>query len=166
MTAKRRRRDDKNIIYPMPWISAATARCSAISALAKTATRPVMGDVLRAAVSAFLVLLGSSAAVAAADPVRGEEVFHRCQLCHNAVKGGSNGLGPNLFGVVGRKAAAVPNFSYSGSLKKSNIVWSEEMLRKWVTNPQKLVPGTRMVFAGIRKAQEVDDLIAYLKTRK
>lgn len=108
----------------------------------------------------------SSAALAAGDPVKGEAVFNRCALCHNAIKGGGNGLGPNLFGVVGRKAASLPDFSYSPALKNSKIVWTEAALRRWVQDPAKMAPGTRMVFAGLKQPQDVDDLLAYLKTRK
>jgi len=108
----------------------------------------------------------SSAALAVGDPAKGEAVFNRCGLCHNATKGGGNGLGPNLFGVVGRKAASLPGFAYSSALKTSKIVWTEAALRSWVQNPAKMVPGTRMVFPGLTRAQDVEDLLAYLKTRK
>ena len=99
------------------------------------------------------------------DAARGAALFNRCALCHNANKGGGNGLGPNLFGVVDRKAASLPGFYYSPALKNSNIVWTEDKLRQWLQGPAKMVPGTRMVFAGV-KPQEADDIAAYLKTRK
>lgn len=108
----------------------------------------------------------SSAALAAGDAAKGEAVFNRCAMCHTATKGGGNGLGPNLFGVAGRKAASLPGFPYSPALRNSKIVWTDDMLRKWVQNPAKVVPGTRMVFAGLTRPQDVEDLVAYLKTRK
>jgi cytochrome c len=107
-----------------------------------------------------------TAALAAGDAAKGEAVFNRCAMCHTATKDGGNGLGPNLFGVVGRKAASLPGFAYSSALKNSKIVWTEDNLRQWVRNPMKMVPGTRMVFAGLRQQQDVGDLVAYLKTRK
>jgi cytochrome c len=113
-----------------------------------------------------LALATSAANAAPGDAARGAAVFNRCAMCHNADKGGPNGLGPNLFGVVGRKAASLPNFYYSPALKNSKIVWTEAMLRKWVRNPSKLVPGTRMVFPGMTREADVDDLIAFLKSRK
>lgn len=108
----------------------------------------------------------SSAALAAGDPAKGEAVFNRCAMCHTITKGGANGMGPNLFGVVGRKAASLPNFYYSQALKNSKIVWTEATLHEWVEAPSKLVPGTRMVFAGLKNQQDIDDLIAYLKSKK
>lgn len=117
-------------------------------------------------VTAVLALAAVSTAAVAADAKHGEEVFGRCAMCHNADKGGGNGLGPNLNGVVGRKAGSLPGFYYSPVLKAANITWTDDKLRAWLANPQKLVPGNRMAFAGLRKPQEIDDVIAYLKTKK
>lgn len=105
-------------------------------------------------------------ALAGGDAAHGAEVFQRCAMCHNADKGGGNGVGPNLFGVVGRKAASLPDFYYSAALKASHITWSEDKLKAWVAGTAKLVPGTRMAFAGLRDPKDVADLIAYLKTRR
>ncbi|HUO98084.1 MAG TPA: cytochrome c family protein [Rhizomicrobium sp.] len=110
--------------------------------------------------------LFASAALAAGDPSRGRMVFAQCQQCHSADRNGGNGLGPNLFGVVGRKAASLPDFYYSPALKNAHITWTEPMLKKWVSGPQKLVPGTRMMFSGLTRPQDIDDVVAFLKTRK
>jgi cytochrome c len=121
---------------------------------------------MRIAAISLALLLTTGAALAAGDAKHGQEVFNRCGMCHNAIKGGGNGLGPNLFGVVGRKAASLPDFYYSPALKDSKIVWTEDNLKKWVMGPQKMVPGTRMSFAGITSPKDADDVVAYLKTRK
>jgi cytochrome c len=120
-----------------------------------------------AAILAVLVLspFGASPAFSA-DASNGKAVFSRCAACHTNNKGGPNGVGPNLFGVVGRKAAGKPDFSYSPALKNSHIVWTPQKLDAWISNPMKLVPGTRMVFAGISDASQRADLIAYLGTVK
>jgi cytochrome c len=102
----------------------------------------------------------------AGNAAKGETVFMRCALCHNANKGGGNGLGPNLFGVVGRKAASLPGFYYSPALKKSGITWTDNKLAAWLAHPQKLVPGTRMAFAGLSNQKDIEDVIAFLKSRK
>jgi len=120
---------------------------------------------------ALAVTVAASAAALGAGPgsgdaKHGEAVFQQCQFCHNANKNGGNGLGPNLFGVVGRKAASLPNFYYSDALKKSHIVWTETMLRQWVAGPAKVVPGTRMAFAGLSDRKDIADVVAFLKTRK
>ena len=119
---------------------------------------------LRPAIVAIICL--ASSAVAAGNAKQGETVFGRCAMCHTADKDGGNGLGPNLFGVVGRKAASLSGFSYSPALKGTNIVWTDDKLKAWLTAPQKMVPGTRMVFTGLKNAQEIDDVIAYLHTKK
>ena len=83
-----------------------------------------------------------------------------------AAKDGGNGLGPNLFGVVGRKAASLSGFSYSGALQKSGIVWTEANLTKWSAGPGRMVPGTKMAFPGITSKTQQADVVAYLKTLK
>jgi cytochrome c len=114
----------------------------------------------------FAIAASSASLAAGGDPVKGQSVFQQCQLCHNAAKNGGNGLGPNLFGVAGRKAASLPDFAYSDGLKKSKFVWTDAMLKKWVAGPQKIIPGTRMTFAGLTSKQDIDDVIAFLKTKK
>jgi len=102
----------------------------------------------------------------AGDAAHGAEVFQRCAACHTIDKGAGNGLGPNLFGVVGRKAASLPDFPYSPALKNAKIVWTDAKLKAWVMGPQKLVPGTRMAFSGLSDPRMADDLIAFLHTKK
>ncbi|GAA0582107.1 c-type cytochrome [Rhizomicrobium electricum] len=122
---------------------------------------------LRYGFAALAALIGiTHNAAAAGNAKHGEQVFGRCAQCHNAKKGGGNGLGPNLSGVAGRKAASLPNFYYSPALKNSGIVWTDAKLKLWLANPQKLVPGTRMAFAGLKQPQDVDDVIAYLHSKK
>ena len=105
-------------------------------------------------------------ALADGDAVKGKAVFARCAICHNVEKDGGNGVGPNLFGVYGRKAASVEGFNYSGPMKASGIVWNEENLEKWVAGPAKMLPGTKMAFAGISSKGQVEDVIAYVRTLK
>ena len=119
-----------------------------------------------AAVSLMAVGLLSSQAFADGDATKGKAVFARCAICHNVEKGGPNGIGPNLFGVVGRKAASLASYSYSGALKSSGITWTPDKLKAWIGGPARLVPGTKMAFAGISNPSQVDDVIAYLQTLK
>jgi cytochrome c len=117
--------------------------------------------------TALALLAGSSlAAHAAGDAKAGAEVFKRCAVCHTSDKGGGDGLGPNLFGVVGRKAATRPGFAYSAPLKKSGIVWDEATLAKWAAGPARVVPGTKMMFAGITSKKQQADVAAYLASLK
>ncbi|HEY0300221.1 MAG TPA: c-type cytochrome [Rhizomicrobium sp.] len=110
--------------------------------------------------------LMAASAAHAADAANGKILFGRCAICHTTAKGGANGLGPNLFGVVGRKAAALPSYMYSGPLKRSGLTWTPDKLKAWIAAPARLVPGTKMAFGGIAKPAQVDDIVAYLATLK
>ena len=102
----------------------------------------------------------------ASDAAKGAEVFQQCAACHTVEKGASNGLGPNLFGVAGNKAASLPNFAYSAALKNSGIVWTDDKLKQWILNPQKTVPGSKMILIQPLDSQQADDVVAYLNTKK
>ena len=95
----------------------------------------------------------------------GEQIFKRCMACHTIDKGGSNGIGPNLHGVVGRAVASHEGFSYSGAMKAKGGVWDEAALDHFLTAPMKALPGTRMAFAGIGDAADRKALILYLKAQ-
>jgi cytochrome c len=105
-------------------------------------------------------------ASAAGNANNGKTVFGRCAVCHTVQKGGPNGLGPNLFGVAGRKAASLQGYTYSGALKASGITWSNDKLKAWIAEPARLVPGTKMAFGGLSNSSQQDDVIAYLDTLK
>jgi cytochrome c len=111
------------------------------------------------------VMISGGSAFAAGDAAKGKKVFKKCSICH-AVKEGKNKIGPSLFGVAGRKAAAAKGFRFSPAMKKSNLTWDDASLDKYLENPRKAVKGTRMVFAGLRSKKDRDDVIAYLKTLK
>ena len=115
-----------------------------------------------------LALLASStiAASAVGDPKAGATVYKRCAVCHTSDKGGGDALGPNLFGIVGRKAATRPGFAYSAPLQKAGIVWDEASLTKWAAGPARMVPGTKMAFPGITSKKQQADVVAYLGTLK
>jgi cytochrome c len=105
--------------------------------------------------------------LAAGNAAEGEKTFKRvCSVCHIATKDGAKRPGPSLFGVVGRKSGTTEGFRYSEANKNANIVWSEENLDPYLADPKKVVPGTTMAFAGVRKPEERTDLIAYLATLK
>lgn len=110
--------------------------------------------------------LATTGAQAAGDAKNGETVFGRCAICHNVKNGGSNSIGPNLVGVVGRKSASVPGFAYSSALKATGITWTDDKLIQWVTNPNRVAPGTKMAFPGITSKKEQADVVAYLHTLK
>lgn len=93
----------------------------------------------------------------------GATVFKKCQACHKVGPNARNGVGPVLNGVMGRAAATFAGYNYSAAMKKSGLVWDETTLATYLHAPRKLVPGTKMTFAGLPKDKDVTDLIAYLK---
>ncbi len=98
---------------------------------------------------------------------KGEGVFKsRAAQCHTGNKGGENGVGPNLYNLVDRMSGTVPGYSYSKACGSANIVWTIDALDQYLENPKKFLPGNKMSFAGIKKAQERADIIAYLATLK
>jgi cytochrome c len=102
----------------------------------------------------------------AANIANGKALFSRCAACHTADKGGPNGLGPNLYGVIGRKAGSKKDFSYSAAMRNSGILWTNQKLDAYITHPADVVPGNRMAFAGLPDAKQRADLIAWLDTLK
>jgi cytochrome c len=101
-------------------------------------------------------------AAAAGDPEKGKVVFNKCMACHS-MQPGVNKIGPTLHGVVGTKPGQVPGYSFSNALKNSGLTWDEATLDKWLANPRKLVPGTKMIFPGLSKEEDRQNVIAYLK---
>ena len=101
----------------------------------------------------------------AADVEAGKADFKKCALCHTT-EAGKNKIGPSLFGIVGRKAASVENFNYSEAMKKFDHTWDAETLDTYLADPRATVPGTKMIFPGIKDEKERQDVIAYLETLK
>jgi cytochrome c len=109
--------------------------------------------------SALPAAAAAAGGPAAGDPGRGAAVYERCQACHSLER---NRTGPKHCGLLGRAAGGVAGFSYSKALKDSGIVWDAESLDRFLENPFKAVPGTRMGYAGVKDPQERADLIAFL----
>lgn len=100
----------------------------------------------------------------AGDAAAGRKVFKKCAVCHTAEKGGKHKVGPNLWNVVGSKKASAEGFSYSKAMKEAGGNWTETDLEGYLASPKKFLPGNRMAFAGVRKAKDRANLIAYLKS--
>ncbi len=99
----------------------------------------------------------------AQDVAKGQAAFRICMACHSIGPGAKNKIGPELNGLDGRKAGTVAGFNYSDANKNSGIVWNEASFKEYIKDPRAKVPGTKMIFAGIKNEQEVNDLWAYLK---
>ncbi|HXW70908.1 MAG TPA: cytochrome c family protein [Methylocella sp.] len=101
--------------------------------------------------------------VMAADAAAGETIFNqKCKVCHQIGEGAKNFVGPVLNGLIGRKTGSVPDYNYSEANKDSGIVWDEAKLKEYLANPKAVIPGTKMIFAGLPKESDRENLIAYL----
>ncbi len=116
--------------------------------------------IFAAAIIAGVALAG---AASAGDAARGQEVFKACAACHGERPGD---LGPSLVGVVGRKAGSLEDFRYSGPMSRAGWTWDEAKLAAFIHDPQGVVKGTKMPFDGLAGDRDVEDVIAYLASRK
>lgn len=112
-----------------------------------------------------LVMIGVDPALAA-DAEAGKTAFKKCALCHATEAGKSNKIGPSLFGIVGRKSANLDGYNYSEAMKKFDHTWDAQTLDSYLADPRAVVPGTKMIYPGIKDKAERDDVIGYLETLK
>jgi cytochrome c len=118
---------------------------------------------MRRLVWSAAVLAAMPAVATAQDAEGGKVAFNKCRACHQVGEGAKHLVGPVLNGLAGRKAGTVEGYNYSEANKNSGIVWDEPTFREYIKNPRAKIPGTKMVFAGLRNEKEISDLWAYLK---
>ena len=126
--------------------------------------QPGKGDrTVRTLIIAAVIIAASTATGLAQDVEKGQAAFKVCMACHSIGAGAKNKIGPELNGLDGRKAGTVAGFSYSDANKNSGIVWNEATFKEYIKDPRAKVPGTKMIFAGVKNEQQINDLWAYLK---
>ncbi len=119
---------------------------------------------MRAILSSLVLLLPFlSQPAAAQDASAGERSFAKCRACHQIGEGARNLVGPELNGLIGRHSGAVEGYSYSAANKNSGLTWDEETFAEYIKAPKAKIPGTKMIFAGIKSEKEIRDLTAFLK---
>jgi cytochrome c len=111
---------------------------------------------------AAAMIAASGLAASAQDAAKGEISFHKCLPCHSIGDDAQNKIGPELNGLDGRHTGSVADYSYSDANKNSGIVWNEQNFKQYIKDPKAMIPGTKMIFAGISNPQEINDLWAYV----
>ena len=123
-----------------------------------------MKRLIIAVVVAALTIPSAAALAQAGDAAKGERVFAtQCKACHTLERGGASVTGPNLYGLMARKSGGLPGYGYSEAMRRFAIVWDEKTLANYLRDPKGDMPGTKMVFAGVKRSDQLADLIAYLK---
>ena len=111
----------------------------------------------------LLTALAAAPAMAAGNAEAGEKVFNKCKTCHRIGEGAKNMVGPELNGLDGRKSGSAEGFNYSDANKNSGLTWDEATFAEYIKDPRARIPGTKMIFVGIKNEKEIKDLIAFLK---
>ena len=118
---------------------------------------------MRVLVFALGTAVLAAAPAHAQDAAAGEKVFAQCRACHQVGENAKNAGGPVLNGLFGRKAGSVEGYSYSQANKNSGITWDEATFREYIKDPKAKIPGTKMIYPGLKDEQRINDLVAYLK---
>ncbi len=116
--------------------------------------------------TAILGLIAATAAgsAQAADTAAGEKIFRQCMACHSWEQG-KNGVGPSLYGLVGRPSASIDGFRYSEAMKNANLVWTRENLERYLRDPGGTLPGVKMVFKGLTDQADIDNVLAFIESK-
>jgi cytochrome c len=110
---------------------------------------------------AGVALMGGVSAASAQNAAEGEKVFRQCKACHS-LEAGKKGVGPSLNGLIGRQSGSLADFAYSPAMKNAGVTWNEENLSKYIADPKGFVAGNKMAFAGIKKEEDLKNVVAYL----
>ena len=110
----------------------------------------------------ILTVTATASSAMAQDVAAGKSSFNKCLACHAIGEGAKNKVGPELNGIDGRKSGTAPDYNYSDANKNSGITWNEAQFKEYIKDPKAKIPGTKMVFAGIKNEQEASDLWAFL----
>jgi cytochrome c len=119
---------------------------------------------MKSILAAAVVLAAMAQAAQAQDVAAGEQSFKKCMACHAIGEGAKNKVGPQLNGIDGRHSGTAEGYNYSDANKNSGITWNEAVFKEYITDPRAKIPGTKMIFPGIKTEKERNDLWAYLSS--
>src|SRR5579864_3045922 len=118
---------------------------------------------MKLVLAASVILAATTQISQAQDVAAGEQSFKKCAACHSIGEGAKNKVGPQLNGIDGRHSGTAPDYNYSDANKNSGIVWGEATFKEYINDPRAKIPGTKMIFPGIKNEKDAGDLWAYLK---
>src|SRR5436305_7675635 len=118
---------------------------------------------MRAVVLAGVIAVACSGSASAQDAAAGEKVFAACRACHQVGESAKNSVGPVLNGLIGRPAGSVAGYNYSDANKSSGLTWDDATFTDYIKDPRAKIPGTKMIYAGLKDEQKIKDLLAFLK---
>jgi cytochrome c len=118
---------------------------------------------MRGVIFAAVLAMTDTGGASAQDAAAGEKVFAVCRACHQIGETAKNAVGPVLNGIIGRPAGSYPGYSYSDANKNSGLTWDEATFRDYIKDPRAKIPGTKMIYPGLKDEQKTSDLLAYLK---
>ena len=118
---------------------------------------------MRSFVVGFVLVLSGTGLAQAQDVAAGEKIYSQCRACHQIGPTAKNAVGPVHNGLFGRKAGTFPGYNYSAANKNSGQTWDEATFREYIRAPQAKIPGTKMVYPGLKNEQQITDLIAFMK---
>jgi cytochrome c len=118
---------------------------------------------MRGVMAGAALLMIAMVPAKAQDVAAGERSWAKCRVCHQIGENAKNAVGPHLNGMFGRQAGTVEGYNYSAQNKASGITWTDEVFAEYIRDPRAKIPGTKMVFAGIKNDKEIADLTAFIK---
>lgn len=118
---------------------------------------------MKKATLSALALISAVSAAQAQDAAAGEKIFVQCRACHQVGENAKNAVGPILNGLFGRKSGTIEGYNYSAANKNSGITWDETVFAEYIRDPKAKIPGTKMIYAGLKDDKRIADITAYLK---
>jgi cytochrome c len=153
----------KPVCPPCYWVGCEACRRSPAGKAKRLSESNRKEFAMRGVIFAAVLAMTGTGGASAQDAAAGEKVFAVCKACHQIGETAKNAVGPVLNGIIGRAAGTYPGFNYSDANKNSGLTWDEATFKDYIKDPRAKIPGTKMIYAGLKDEQKTSDLLAYLK---